>query len=127
MSVASVEHIRPYASGGQDILWNYALTQLLYNQDKGDMNLAEYDELNPDIEIRKNLPRYIDDVCGEIKRGNPYFEAHYTYPLQLRQNVISETGWKSYMPEIVTPNLNSREKQIQSSKKGSNRYRTNHK
>ncbi len=127
MSVASVEHIRPYASGGQDILWNYALTQLLYNQDKGDMNLAEYDELNPDIEIRKNLPRYIDDVCGEIKRGNPYFEAHYTYPSQLRQNVISETGWKSYMPEIVTPNLNSREKQIQSSKKGSNRYRTNHK
>ena len=126
MSVASVEHIKPYADGGKDILWNYVLIQTLYNQDKGDMNLTEYDELNPDIEIKKNLSKYIDDVCAEIKRGNPYFEANHLYPEQLRNNIVLETGWHS-LPAIAVSQLGSRNRQIPNSKKGSNRYRINHK
>lgn len=126
MAVASVEHIKPYVEGGEDILWNYVLTQMIYNQDKGDMNLAEYDELNPDLEIKKNLPKYIDDVCGEIKRGNPYFESHHLYPKKLRENIITETGWReTTMPEVITPQLSGRAKQIPNSQKGANRYRSN--
>lgn len=127
MAVASVEHIKSYASGGQDILWNYVLTQMLYNQDKGNMNLAEYDELNSNIEIKKNLSKYIEDVCSEVKRGDSYFGANYLYPKQLRQNIITETGWTSFMPEIDISRSYSCRKQIPNSQKGANRYRTNHK
>jgi len=128
MAVASVEHIKPYTKGGQDMLWNYVLVQMLYNQDKGDINLAEYDELNPDIEIKKNLPKYIDDVCGEIKKGNPYFEANYLYPKFLGQNIALETGWTSFFNVASNDPRDFRKKsQIPNSQKGRNRYITNHK
>lgn len=124
MAVASVEHIKPYANGGPDNLWNYVLVRMLYNQDKGDMNLAEYDELNPEIKIKENLPKYIDDVCNEIKKGNKYFESNDSYPRMLRQNVILETRWW-HLPKVKTPKMSYSEKQIPSSKKGANRYRQN--
>ena len=127
MAAASVEHIKPYADGGKDCLANYVLTLMIHNLDKGDMNLADYDELNSDIEIKKNLPKYIDDVCSEIKHGNSYFAQHYTYPADLRRNVIAETGWKSFMPELNISQLSGNQKQIQNSRKGANRYRYNHK
>ncbi len=127
MAAASVEHIRPYADGGKDCLANYVLTLMIHNLDKGDMNLADYDELNSDIEIKKNLPKYIDDVCSEIRHGNSYFAQHYSYPADLRRNVIAETGWNSFMPELNISQLSGNQKQIQNSKKGANRYRSNHK
>ncbi len=126
MAVASVEHIKPYAEGGEDILWNYVLTRMLYNQDKGDMNLAEYNDLNPDIGIKTNLPKYIDDICREIKSGNDYFLGHVLYPKKLRQNVVLETNWE-HLPEIEPPQFSSRDRQIPNSKKGANRYRQNRK
>lgn len=126
MAVASVEHIKPYANGGEDKLGNYALIRMLHNQDKGNMNLAEYDEFNPDIEIKKNLPKYIDDILGEIKRGNPYFSSHYNYPGELRQSIITETGWESLIPETA-PLQQFKSSQIQGSKKGANRYRAHRK
>ena len=126
MAVASVEHIKPYANGGQDILWNYVLTQMLYNQDKGDMSLSEYDELNPEIKIKENLPKYIDDVCNEIRKGNKYFECNRKYPEQLRQNIVFETEWQ-HLPEISSSQLNCHDRQIPNSQKGANRYRQNRK
>lgn len=122
MAVATVEHIIAYARGGEDKLGNYALTCMLYNQDKRDMNLARYDACNPEIGLRENLPKYIDDICGEIKRGNPYFCSYSAYPSELRQSIITETGWESFMPEIEPPKQ-IKISQIPGSKKGANRYR----
>ncbi len=128
MAVATVEHIKPYAKGGQDNLLNYVLVCKLYNNDKSDMNLAEYDELNPDIEISTNLIRYINDIKNEIKHGNRYFEANYLYPKHLGENIALETGWASFL-NVAPENLKNFRKtsQISGSQKGSNRYRTNHK
>jgi len=126
MSVATVEHIKPYANGGNDNLWNYALVCKLYNTDKGDMNLAEYDKLNPNIGIKTNLPKYIDDICREIKCGNKYFECNDLYPKMLRANIILETNWW-HLPKVKTPELSYSDRQIPSSRKGANRYRQNRK
>jgi len=127
MSVATVEHIKPYAKGGKDHLWNYALVCRLYNTDKEDMNLSEYNELNPEIGIQKNLLKYINNVSNEIEKGNKYFEVNYLYPKQLGQNIFLETGWKEFN-EINDDMRNFRNTpKLTSSKKGNNRYITNHK
>ena len=78
------------------------------------------------FKIKENLSRYVDDVCSEIRRDNPYFVKNNKYPADIRQNIIAETGWDDFMPEIST-NLTNNLPQIQGSKKGANRYRQNRK
>ena len=122
MSVATVEHTKAYAKGGEDDLVNCALVCRLYNLDKGDMSLKDYDEYNPDIGIKENIQKYINDVVGEINKGNVFFIQNKDYPKDFRDHIIKITGWKikTKTPDvkqtIQTPKLTS-------SRKGANRYR----
>lgn len=127
MSVASVEDIKPLANGGINMLKNKVLVRMLYNKDKGAMNLARYNEYNPGIKIKENIPKYIDDVCSEIERGNEYFVKNSTYPEDLRQIIIEETNWNDFMPDAITVKPIGKASQMKVSQKGSNRYRHGHK
>lgn len=123
MSVATVEHIKAYAKGGEDSFRNCVLTCRLYNLDKGDMSLTEYEEYNPDIGIKKNLPKYIDSVINEISRGNHFFIQNSDYPKELRQQIIETTKWKIKTTSPVVKKQAPSSQKLTSSKKGANRYR----
>lgn len=122
MSAASVEHIESYSKGGEDKLKNLALTCKLYNQDKGDMSLAEYDEFNPEIGIKHNLTKYIDDVVREINNGDTFFVKNKTYPEDLKAQIMKNTGWKMKTKKAVVKQTEQTSK-LTSSRKGANRYR----
>ena len=122
MSVATVEHTKAYAKGGEDDLTNCVLVCRLYNLDKDNMSLKDYEEYNPDIGIKENIQKYINDVVGEINRGNIFFVKNKDYPKELREHITKITGWKI---KTKTPDIkqNVQTPKLTSSKKGANRYR----
>ncbi len=122
MSAATVEHIESYSKGGEDKLKNLALTCRLYNQDKGDMNLSEYEECNPDIGIKQNLIKYVNDVVREINNGNAFFIKNNSYPEDFIAQVVKNTGWKIKTKKVVLKQT-AQQPKLTSSRKGANRYR----
>lgn len=123
MSVATVEHTTAYSKGGKDKLENCALVCRLFNLDKDAMSLVDYDEYNPEIEIKKNISKYIDDVISETNRGNPFFVKNNDYANDFRQHIIDNTGWKIKTKNVVTPRETIQTGKLTSSRKGANRYR----
>ena len=48
-------------------LSNFILVSAAFNNNRHSMPLSEYIMLNDDIDIRKNLQRYIEDVISEVQ------------------------------------------------------------
>lgn len=121
-AVATIEHIKPAAKGGQDNLGNYLLVSKLFNNDKDTLSLEEYIELNPELDIKHNLQRYIDDAVNEIKSGKSVLSCKNWYPKSIAQTIAEETNGK-FIPNVEEFSIDKSNK-LTSSAKGANRNRS---
>ena len=89
------------------------------------MRLNRYDYLNPQIGIRRNLQKYVNDISGEIAKGKTPLAKRKYYPKDLRKIVLDETegDFNLKVPEIKP----RKQIKLTSSQKGKNRYITNRK
>jgi len=93
-AVATVEHVQPSNRNGEDSLSNYLLVSAQYNNERESMPLDEYIMLNDQIDIRKNLQKYMDDVINEIGRKKSGFATRSWYPETIRETILKETSGK---------------------------------
>lgn len=123
-SVATIEHLTPVARGGADNLGNCLLVSKLYNNDRDILFLNEYDELTPNIDIMKNIQRYLDDFINEINKGSSGFSSKTWYPESIQKAVWEESN-KTFMPELGAIKQTA-EKQVNDNiKRHHNGYRKN--
>lgn len=123
MSEKTIEHLVPTARGGKDYLGNYAPVMKLHNNDRGNMRLQRYDALNPDIGIKQNLQKYIDDIAEDIAGKKTLFATRSWYLKDFRKNIQEETeGTFNIKAAEIKPRRNHK---LTSSQKGRNRYITN--
>lgn len=102
-SVATVDHIKAKALGGEDKLGNMGLEAAKINSFKGSMLLGPFRILNPELNIRENTQRYINDTVREINRGNSSFVSRSWYPESIQNRVSIDTGGDVI---LNVPNIN---------------------
>ena len=90
-AVATVEHVQPSARGGDDDLSNYLLVSAQFNNERDTMRLWEYIMLNDDIDIKKNLQKYLEDVMKEVANKKSKFADRSWYPQSISTTVERET------------------------------------
>lgn len=90
-AVATVEHIRPKSCGGEDKLSNYILVSAQYNNERNTMPLWEYIMLNQQIDIKKNLQAYMNDLIGEVHSKKSVFYDKSWYPESLKTSISKQT------------------------------------
>lgn len=122
MSEKTIEHLIPTVRGGDDSLGNYAPVMKLYNNDRSDMPLSKYDMLNPEIDIKNNLQKYISDICDDIAKGKSLFATRSWYPKTFRENVLKETEGELNLKIAEAKPKKARSGKLTSSQKGRNRY-----
>ncbi len=91
-SVATVEHIQPSSCGGGDELGNFLLVSARFNNERHSMPLDEYIMLNSEIDIKKNLQQYIDDIIDEMRRKKSTFHHRSWYPNKIKKVINRETS-----------------------------------
>ena len=90
-SVATVEHVKPQARNGSDGMNNLLLVSAQFNNGRDTMPLNEYIKLNPEIDIEKNLQRYIDDVIAQVNDSRTPFSKKPSYPMAIVDTILEET------------------------------------
>lgn len=56
------------------------------------MPLSEYIMLNDDVDIRKNLQKYIEDVISEVQDKKSPFSNYSWYPDRIEETIALETA-----------------------------------
>lgn len=90
-SVATVEHVQPSTRNGVDGLSNYILVSAQFNNSRSSMPLWEYMMLNPDVDIKGNLQKYMDEVIALVHDKNSPFSRRGSYPEKIRKTILMET------------------------------------
>lgn len=91
-AVATIEHVKPSSRSGEDNLGNFLLVSAEFNNNRHSMPLSEYIMLNDDIDIKKNLQRYIEDVISEVQDKRSPFASYSWYPDKIEESIASETA-----------------------------------
>ena len=98
-SVGTIEHVVPSSRGGEDELGNYALAAAKMNNPRGSLYEKAFIDLHPEVDIKGNMQKYLDDIVREINRGNPEYVERSHYPEELQEKIILETGG-DFIPEV---------------------------
>ena len=93
-SRATIEHVIPISRKKNDTLHNMILVSARFNNERHSMPLDEYIMLNDEIEIEKNLQKYIDSVIHEVGRKKSEFNDKGWYPNDIRTAINTETSGK---------------------------------
>ena len=93
-AVGSIEHIRPQQRNGDDKLGNYLLVSAAFNNNRQSMPLSEYIMLNEEVDIAKNLQKYMNDVIREVNNPKSKFAQRSYYPESIKRAVEAETDNK---------------------------------
>ena len=91
-SVATIEHVQPSSRAGSDSLSNFILVSAEFNNNRHSMPLSEYIMLNDEIDIKKNLQRYIEDVISEVQDRKSPFSEYSWYPDRIEETIATETA-----------------------------------
>ena len=126
-SVATIEHIKPQARGGEDKLGNFLLVSSEFNNERDTMPLQEFMMLHSDIDIKGNIQKYINDVIKEINKGKSGLANRSWYPEAIQDAIKTETGGE-FVPTIDSLNLSKSQRRNNNlSDKLSTRYIVFHK
>ena len=98
-SVGTIEHVIPQSRGGENELGNYALAAAKMNNPRSSLYEKAFIDLPPQIDIKGNIQKYIDDVVREINRGDSEYVERSYYPEKLQEKIIIETGG-DFVPEV---------------------------
>lgn len=102
-AVATIEHIKPSARGGDDNMRNYILVSAQFNNERDTMPLWEYMMLNKELDIRKHLQQYMDTSIKQVQdKKSPFYNRSW-YPESIHSAIYEETA-KSV--NLNTDNLN---------------------
>lgn len=93
-SEATAEHIIATSEGGSDELGNLLLVSAEHNNNRMSENLIEYDYLNDDIDIAKNLEKYAKRANRLIKDKRSELSAYPDYTKEIAKNIAQETNNK---------------------------------
>lgn len=108
-AVATVEHVKPQARGGEDSLSNFLLVSARFNNERDTMPLDEYIKLNDEVNIKVNLQKYMDDVIHEVNNKKSTFSTRSYYPKAITLTVQNETN---NLVELETKGLRVTKAQI---------------
>lgn len=103
-SVATIEHIKPQARGGEDKLGNFLLVSAEFNNERDTMPLQEFMMLHSDIDVKGNIQKYINDVVKEINKGKSGLANRSWYPEALQDAIRTETSGE-FVPAIEALNI----------------------
>lgn len=91
-AVASVEHVKPHSMGGNSRLSNLLLVSAQFNNTRSTMPLWEYIMLNPEMNIRGNLQKYMDEIIKEVSNKKSAFFNRGYYPEKIKKVIAQETN-----------------------------------
>lgn len=113
-AVATIEHIKPSARGGEDNMRNYILVSAQFNNERDTMPLGEYMMLNKELDIRKNLQQYMDTCIREVHdKKSPFYNRSW-YPESIQEAIYNETS-KNVNLNMDSLNLSKNQKKENSS------------
>lgn len=91
-SCATIEHIKPSSRCNNESMSNYILVSAQFNNERKSMPLDEYIMLNSDIDIKKNLQKYIDDIIADMGNKKSQFNRRSWYPGKIKKTIEEETS-----------------------------------
>lgn len=91
-AIGTVEHVQPSFRNGKDGIDNYLLVSAQFNNERDTMPLDEYIMLNSEIDIRRNLQAYIDNVIKQVNNPKSPFSKYCSYPDGIKEAIDKETS-----------------------------------
>ena len=122
-AVATIEHVQPSSRMGSDDLSNFLLVSAEFNNNRHSMPLSEYIMLNEDIDIKRNLQKYIEDVISEVHNRKSSFSNYSWYPDKIEQTIATETAGAVHLDTTSLRITKAQQKENNSHNRLSEKYK----